>query len=65
MARASDRRRIFADEDDCQAFVDLLAIVRELYEVEWQMFVIMKTHFHAKVRVPHGNISEAMKYLLS
>ena len=56
---------MFADEDDCHAFLELLAIVRELYEVEWQMFVLMKTHFHAKVRVPHGNISEAMKYLLS
>lgn len=56
---------MFADEDDCHAFLDLLAIVRELYEVEWQTFVLMKTHFHAKIRVPHGNISEAMKYLLS
>lgn len=65
MARASDRRRIFADDDDCRAFLDLMAIVREMYEVEWRMFVLMKTHFHAKVRVPHGNIAEAMKFLLS
>ena len=65
MSRASDQRRLFADESDCRAFLDLMATARELYDVEWRMFVLMKTHFHAKVRVPHGNISDAMKYLLS
>lgn len=65
MARSNDQRLLFTDDDDRRAFLDRMAVVREMFEVDWQMFVLMNTHFHSKVKTPHGNISQAMQYLLS
>ena len=42
-----------------------MAIVREMFDVEWRMYVLMNTHFHAKIKTPHANISAAIGYLLS
>lgn len=65
MARANDKQKLFRDDDDRFAFIQLMRVVMELYDVDWEMFVLMTTHFHAKVRTAHGNISAAMQYLLS
>jgi putative transposase len=65
MARAIDERRMFVDDDDRYAFLELMNITKEKFEIEWEMFVLMKSHFHAKLTTPHANITEAMKYLFS
>ena len=65
MARSNDQRRLFTDDEDRLAFLEMMATVREMFEVEWQMFVLMNTHFHGKIRVPHDNLSAAMQHLLS
>jgi REP element-mobilizing transposase RayT len=65
MARAIDERRLFEDDDDRHTFLELMGVTREKYDIEWEMFTLMRSHFHSKLRTPHGNISEAMKYLLS
>lgn len=65
MARANDKQKLFRDDDDRSAFVQLMSVVMELYDVDWEMFVLMTTHFHGKVRTRHANISAAMQYLLS
>lgn len=65
MARANDERLLFVDNDDRYAFLELMHETREIFDIVWQMFVLMKSHFHAKVWTPHGNISAAMKHLLS
>lgn len=65
MARANDKRKLFVDDHDRIMFLELMKIVRELYHIEWQMFVLMNTHFHAKVRTPLGNVSAAMQQLIS
>ena len=65
MARANDKRKLFVDDQDRIMFLELMKVVRELYHIEWQMFVLMNTHFHAKVRTPLGNVSAAMQQLIS
>ena len=64
MSRANDKRQLFMDDDDRFAFLELMSVAKEQYDVEWEMFVLMNTHFHAKVRTPHGNISDAMQFVL-
>ena len=64
MSRANDKRKLFVDDDDRFAFLELMSVAKEQYDVEWEMFVLMNTHFHAKVRTPHANISETMQFLL-
>jgi putative transposase len=65
MARANDRRKLYANEDDRFAFIELMRATREKYGVEWHMFALMTTHFHAKVKTPEPNISVAMQWLIS
>jgi putative transposase len=65
MARAVENQLLFVDDEDRRAFLGLMAATREKYDTEWEMWVLMYTHFHLKIRTPHGNISEAMNYLLS
>jgi putative transposase len=65
MARANEDRLMFAEDDDRHAFLELMDVTRKKFDVEWESFVLMKSHFHAKVRTPHGNISESLQYLLS
>lgn len=65
MARANDKQKLFRDDDDRFAFLQLMSLAMELYDVDWEMFVLMTSHFHAKVRTRHGNISAAMQFLLS
>jgi REP element-mobilizing transposase RayT len=65
MARATEDRLLFVDDDDRRAFLELMAVIREKFHIEWEMFVLMTSHFHAKVRAPQANISDAMGALLS
>ena len=65
MARSNDQRHLFVDDEDRYEFMERMRIVREMFDVEWRMHVLMNTHFHAKVKTPHGNISAAIGYLLS
>ena len=65
MARANDKRKLFVDNDDRLAFLELMSVTADRYDVDWEMFVLMNTHFHAKVRTHHANISATMQYLLS
>jgi putative transposase len=64
MSRANDKRKLFVDNDDRFTFLELISVAKEQYDVEWEMFVLMNTHFHAKVRTRHANISETMQYVL-
>lgn len=65
MARAHDRRKLFVNDDDRLAFIALMRMTREKYGIEWEMFVQMTSHFHAKIRVPENNLSSAMQWLLA
>ena len=63
MGRANGKQKLFVDQDDRFAFLNLLSVARDIYDVEWEMYMLMNTHFHAKVRTPHANISAAMQYV--
>ena len=65
MARANDKQKLFRTDDDRWAFLELMRVAMDTYDVDWEMFVLMTTHFHAKVTTPHANISAAMQFLLS
>ena len=65
MARGHRKSKIFADDDDRLKFLELLSATRERYGLRWQTYVVMKTHYHAKVQTPEPNISEAMQFLNS
>jgi putative transposase len=65
MARAIDERRLFEDDEDRHVFLELMDVTREKFDIEWEMFTLMRSHLHAKLRTPHGNISAAMQHLLS
>jgi putative transposase len=65
MARSNDQRQLFVDDEDRNEFLRRMALVREMYDIEWRMYTLMGTHFHAKVKVLHENLSLAMQYLLS
>ncbi|HEX4912931.1 MAG TPA: transposase, partial [Vicinamibacterales bacterium] len=65
MARSNDQRQLFVDDEDRNEFVERMAVVREMYEIEWRTYVLMNTHFHAKLKTPHANLAAAMQYLLS
>lgn len=65
MARGNRKAKIFADDKDRLKFMELLSAVRDRYRVHWQSFVIMNTHYHAKIHTPEANISEAIQFLNS
>ena len=65
MARANDRRKLYVNDDDRFAFIELMRATREKYDIEWHMFSLMTTHFHGKVKTPRANISAAMQWLIS
>jgi putative transposase len=65
MARSNRKTKIFVDDQDCLKFMELLGATRARYGVRWQSFVVMKTHYHAKVQTPEPNISAAMQFLNS
>lgn len=56
---------MFVDDEDRYRFLKLMDATREKFDIEWRMYVLMKSHVHAMVKTPHGNISEAMRHLLS
>jgi REP element-mobilizing transposase RayT len=44
-------------------FLETLSAARERFNVHWQSFVVMDTHYHLKVHTPEGNISDTMKWV--
>jgi putative transposase len=63
--RGASKQDTYLDDADRRAFLDLLGAIYEKYEVEIHAYCLMSNHYHLLVRTPHGNISEAMRYLNS
>lgn len=60
--RGNDRRRIFSDDDDRQAFLERLRKSLEIYDVRLHAYVLMHNHFHLMVETPGGNLSDFMRH---
>lgn len=63
MSRGNRKSRIFRDDRDRLDFLETLSVARQLFNVRWQSFTLMNTHYHLKVATPEGNISKAMRFV--
>ena len=59
--RGNERRAIFKDQADRQAFHDRLQIALENYQVTLHAYVLMDNHFHFVLQTPQGNLSAFMR----
>lgn len=60
--RGNDRRAIFSDDRDREAFLEKLRGSLAVYRVELHAYVLMSNHFHLMVSTPRGNLSEFMRH---
>ena len=60
--RGNERRAIYRDDTDRQAFLDKLQGSLTIYQVELHAYVLMDNHFHLVVRTLRGNLSEFMRH---
>lgn len=63
MARGNARMTIYRDDADCRRFLDLLETVVYRFRVECWAYCLMPNHYHAIVRTPEPNLSQAIRYL--
>jgi REP element-mobilizing transposase RayT len=61
--RASDTRRLFADEGERRGFLEALASAVESHELRLIAYVLMGTHYHVVVYTPGGRIPRALQRL--
>jgi len=60
--RGNSRQKIFADDFDRKAFLDLLGRSRGIYQVDVLAYVLMANHFHLLIRTPLANLQEFMRH---
>lgn len=63
MSRGNRKSRIFIDDRDRLEFLETLSAAAERFNVRWQSFTLMNTHYHLKVQTPEGNISKMMRFV--
>lgn len=62
-SRGNERRDIFRDDDDREAFLDLLRQTVERFCWKLLSYVLMSNHFHLVVETPEPNLSRGMHWL--
>ena len=62
-SRGNERRRIFADDQDCRKFLDIVAESVESFRVQVHGYVLMGNHFHLLLMTPEGNLQAFMQRL--
>jgi len=60
--RGNSRQKIFVDDFDRKAFLDLLGRSREIYKVEVLAYVLMVNHFHLLIKTALANLQEFMRH---
>ena len=61
ISRGNERRPIFRDDNDREAFLAILKDSLAIYNVNLLCYVLMDNHFHLFVETPLGNLSEFMR----
>ena len=61
-SRGNDRRKIFDDAKDREAFKEKLERSQDIYNVVLLGYVCMTNHFHLLVQTPQANLSEFMRH---
>jgi putative transposase len=60
--RGNERKSIYRDDTDRQAFLDKLKSSLAIYQVELHAYVLMNNHFHLMVRTLRSNLAEFMRH---
>ena len=63
MNRGAGRRKIYRDEADYVAFLNLLGDLPGRFNVEVHTYCLMGNHYHLLLHTPEGNLSRAMRHL--
>jgi putative transposase len=61
--RGIDRGSIYRDARDRRHFLELLEAASGMHMVEVHGYVLMGNHYHLILRVPEGNLSQAMQWV--
>jgi putative transposase len=60
--RGNERRALFKDDDDRQAFISKLGNSLSIYGVKAHAYVLMTNHFHLVLQTPKANLSAFMRH---
>jgi len=60
--RGNERREIFKEDNDRQAFLDILANSLKIYTVKLFSYVLMENHFHVLLETPLANLGAFMRH---
>ncbi len=62
-SRGNERKTVFRDEGDYEAFLELLAAVVRRFDWELHTFVLMPNHYHLVLTTPSPTLSRGMRQL--
>jgi REP element-mobilizing transposase RayT len=62
-SRGNARKAIYKDDDDRDAFLDILSRVNEKYHWYCHAYCLMNNHYHLIIETPEGNLSIGMRQL--
>lgn len=63
MNRGLERREIFRDRKDYEAFLFLCLEIHKRFKVIFHAYSLMPNHYHLMLETPEGNLSRAMRHL--
>jgi len=63
MARGNRKGKVFRNDSDRLNFLERMSQASERYDVRWQAWTIMDTHYHLLATTPRGNLSAAMRFV--
>ena len=63
MNRGRRKEKIFQNEKDYKAFLDVLEQICRLYGFEIHAYALLPNHYHLLIRTPLGNLSRGMRHL--
>jgi putative transposase len=62
-ARGNDKKAIYRDDADREAFLEILAKVNKKYHWYCHAYCLMNNHYHLVIETPDGNLSIGMRQL--
>lgn len=63
MNRGLERREIFREKKDYEAFLDLSLEIHRRFKVIFHAYCLMPNHYHLMVETPAANLSRAMRHV--
>lgn len=62
-ARGNARQKVFLDDADCKAFLNVYAAVARRYNWVCHAYCLMTNHYHFVIETPEGNLAHGMRQL--